>query len=500
MDRWLPLELNPGALPLGAEVGPWRVIGWRGQGSYGTLYRVERIGAESQGHCALKIAHHPGDERFEREAQLLSRLQHPNVPRLHGHGHWRHPHGAFPFLVMEWVEGISLYPWATQHAPTSRRVLEVLAQVARALAATHAAGAVHRDVKGDNMLVRLEDGRPFLLDFGAGKYAGAPSLTPQVLPVTTAEYRDPEAWAFLHRFAQHPEARYEASAGDDLFALGMTGYRLVTGQYPPLADARMKGSELWRPGGPGPRPPRALNPRVSQGLERLLLRLLAVEPQQRFAGQALWAAQALEQAARDEGAEADRALYDKKAAVSASWVPRGAPAPEPVPPEFSTPEPPAQPEPVAARPSFEKPPTEARAGKARWLALAAAGMLLVCARWLAWEGAAPDRAQVQEQEARVDPSRDGGAAGLGDAPRTAPAVGSMAADKPRSLARQMPKAPLPGQRTPPCDQQGEVEVHGGCWYELARPSPPCRDATYEWKGGCYVPSTSTTRPPTSDAP
>jgi serine/threonine-protein kinase len=68
---------------------------------------------------------------------------------------------------MEWVEGTSLYDWARAHRPSSRQVLSRLASLARALEATRAVGGVHRDVKGDNVLVREVDGQPFLLDFGS---------------------------------------------------------------------------------------------------------------------------------------------------------------------------------------------------------------------------------------------------------------------------------------------------------------------------------------------
>lgn len=71
---------------------------------------------------------------------------------------------------MEWVEGESLHEWAAWRNPTSRQVAGVLAQVSRALEATHAVEGLHRDVKGDNVLVRLADSRVFLMDFGAGDY------------------------------------------------------------------------------------------------------------------------------------------------------------------------------------------------------------------------------------------------------------------------------------------------------------------------------------------
>jgi serine/threonine protein kinase len=182
---------------------------------------VESEGHEAQGEFALKLAIHAGDERFGREAQLLSRIQSPHVPRLYEQGKWEHPSGVFPYLVMEWVEGEPLYAWAARRNPTSRQMLRVLAQVARALAATHAAGGVHRDVKGANVLVRPADGRVFLTDFGAGHYRGAATLTSKLLPPGTPAYRSPEAWAFLSAFVRHPTAHYPASACDDLFAFGV---------------------------------------------------------------------------------------------------------------------------------------------------------------------------------------------------------------------------------------------------------------------------------------
>lgn len=70
------------ALRPGTLVGSWRVVSRRGQGSYGVVYRAEPVGARGGKPGALKVALHAGDERFEREVELLSRIRHPNVPRL----------------------------------------------------------------------------------------------------------------------------------------------------------------------------------------------------------------------------------------------------------------------------------------------------------------------------------------------------------------------------------------------------------------------------------
>jgi serine/threonine protein kinase len=88
------------------------VLGWGGRGAFGTIYRVERVGREAAGSFALKLAICSGDERFEREAWLLSRIRSPHVPRFEEQGIWEHPAGAFPYLVMEWVDGEPLYDWA----------------------------------------------------------------------------------------------------------------------------------------------------------------------------------------------------------------------------------------------------------------------------------------------------------------------------------------------------------------------------------------------------
>ena len=197
-----PLWLPPGTL-----VGEWRVLDCLGHGAHGLVFRALRVGHEHEGPVALKLALFPWDPRFMREVALLSLVLHPGVPRLRGHGFFKHPSGTtHPYLVMDWVGGLPLYDWARQSNPSSRQVLQLLAQLARVLEATHAACALHRDVKGENVLVRRADGHALLMDFGSSHYQGAARLTWQAPPPGTPAYRSPEAAVFWRRSVGEPHA------------------------------------------------------------------------------------------------------------------------------------------------------------------------------------------------------------------------------------------------------------------------------------------------------
>jgi len=492
------LEVDPLCLPLGMLVGPWRVKGFRSRGSYGSLYRVERVGREEEGSFALKLAVYPRDERFAREGWLLSRIQSPYVPRFYAQGVWEHPSGPFPYLVMEWIDGESLYEWAGQRNPTERQVLRVLAQVARALEATHAAGGVHRDVKGGNVLVRLTDSRAFLTDFGAGHYRGAATLTSKLLPPSTPAYRSPEAWAFLHAFRRHPTIVYPASACDDLFAMGVMAYRLVTDEYPPSTDPDEPGAEVWREGGVGPRPPRELSPQVSPALDSILLRLLAVAPEVRFKGKVRGAVEALEQAERAR-TEADTPLFSWGLEDGTRWRSReGVQRLE----EWDA----SVREQLALREAKERAGAEAASELAPprvlvrvWgseMAVAVLGLLLagLAVAWLH-----PGLMDPQNASAMV--SRTSDIVAVGDRAIPASMLAPMHTDNARpGVGLPMPEKPFPGQRTPPCNRNGEVTIRGGCWYELARAKLPCREDAYDWDGACYLPSYPPRRQPTTQPP
>jgi hypothetical protein len=132
MDRPQVPALHPAHLPPGTVVGPWRVVAWANRGVHGAVYRAVRVGHEHTEPVALKLALFPSDPRFAREVSLLSRTHHPSVPRLLDHGVWRHPFGStHPYLTMEWVEGVPLYAWAVQRAPSSAQVMRLFAQLAR---------------------------------------------------------------------------------------------------------------------------------------------------------------------------------------------------------------------------------------------------------------------------------------------------------------------------------------------------------------------------------
>ncbi len=524
-------DLAPASLPPGTEVGSWRVLERRGRGNYGAVYRVESV--DGSGPFALKLATHPVDPRFDREAELLARIRHSGVPRLHAHGLWPHPAGPFPFLVMEWVEGQPLYDWGLEQHPTSRQVLRLLAQVARALDATHSVDAVHRDVKGDNVLVRVSDGEAILTDFGAGHFRGAPTLTAPPLPPGTPPYRSPEAVRFQWDYRSHPTAHYAAQPADDVYALGVTAYRLVTGTYPP--PPRGTGAEE---GDVAPLlPPRLRNPAVCGELDALILHMLADPPEERLGGgSAAVVARALEEAMRTASPLADLPLSVpaaqpdvKSAGYEPSWVRTGegvahaqdaghvpsrtdtpviefAPAPPPLPAHPSrgahapSPPPRSGPHPEPPSPSSHGPADSLHdADRWPWLAVATVVVSLLSAA-TGWFLHPTHADSPMAQASAHEETRDGGTVAVGDAAVASPVtilapVPSFSL--PPGLSLPMPDRPFPGQRKPPCNRKGEVELRGGCWYELARVKSPCDEDAYDYKGACYLPSFPVQRPHTS---
>ncbi|MFP2927762.1 serine/threonine-protein kinase [Pyxidicoccus sp. 3LG] len=395
-----PHFLEPARLPLGTRIGPWRVLEPRGRGACGAVYRAIDVDG-AVGPVALKLALLSRDERFAREVELLSRIHHPSVPRLVDSGEWRGPSGVvFPYLVMEWVEGVPLYDWARSHRPDSRKVLQVLAMLARALEAVHAAGAVHRDLKGDNILFSDTDGRAFLTDFGSGYYMGASRLTREQFPPGTPAYRSPEAWRSVPRGVP-----YAPGPADDVFVLGVTAYRLATGDYPSELEMKEEAARGQKLG------------RCCGELRALISRMMSMEPEAR--GSARELAEALESATREAGPEADVPLIGLREA----------------PPVFAR---------VSSRRVPRRFPT---APRSHWRMAAGVGVPL--ALGVGWalgllSGAEPEQARV----AVYVEAKDGGAVAGGDSALSAPLTATVAPSKWSAIALDMPPSSSQGR----CDR------------------------------------------------
>ncbi|MCP3140823.1 serine/threonine protein kinase [Pyxidicoccus xibeiensis] len=459
--------LNPARLPPGTQVGPWRVVSRMGMGTYGAVYLAVSSEPDAPSPVALKLALYPRDARFPREEELLSRVDHPAVPRLWDSGDWKDARGTrYPYLAMELVEGTSLYTWASANPPTSRQVLRLLALLARALEATHAAGGVHRDVKGDNVLVRHSDGRVFLTDFGSGHFLGASTLTPPPFPPGTPTYRSPEAWRHVLLRQGDMSVPYAPGPPDDVFALGMTAYRLVADDYPLSMDATDEASRRWYLEGVLPPTPRARNRRCSEELSELISRMLATTPEAR--GSARELAVALEGAARRAEPEADEPLFLREVPVTND-----------------------------ARPL---PRVQHKRWRPRRVGASLGASLALGAVWLLSRPTSKDSAEVHASV--HEESMDGGTAAVGDTALTAPVAPVRAPSAWSVIAVDVPPKPLPGQTRPDatgrCPHRTYTAINGGCWRKLAIEAKDC-DASgdYVYRGACYTPVFPPQRPATS---
>jgi serine/threonine protein kinase len=524
MDGPSAHPLHPAQLPPGTQVGSWRVEGWAGCGVYGAVYRAVPIEAEHATPVALKLALHPADPRFAREVELLSRLSHPSVPGLVAQGDWHHPGGTrYPFVAMEWVDGVPLYHWARLHPASCQQVLHWLAQLASALAALHAQGLLHRDVKGANILVRRADSRAVLTDFGTGIYPGAATLTPPMVFPGTPAYRSPESWLFELQFYREPTARYVAGPADDLYALGVTACTLLTGEYPEPGEPTQDEHGTWHLEAVMAPPSLLSDPRVEPRLRALVLRMLSVHPEERGTATAL--AEALELAAEHPAPQSAQPCFTGQP-LPASALPQQQAAAAPGPGSLKHLGDDGL-EVRAARPRELAPPLEAQepppeessvaggsAGRLRlraptwpaWpsLALAAASLALTVWTWWAAPRGPLEVPSVAHAEASGVETPDAGTAGLGEVAATTSLEEASAPPTQEGVTESPLPEPLPGQLRPDekgrCPPKGLVALNGGCWVETALDPEKCTELGGQMsKGTCYVPFIPRGRRPNSSS-
>jgi predicted Ser/Thr protein kinase len=267
----------PLVIPPGTEVRGFLIELELGAGGFGTVFRARR----GERRYALKFIHRKDAGGWaQREVESLLRVSHRNVVRFEGCGFWPDDTREYLVVIMDHVEGHQLDRWAQEENPDARQAAQKVLGVARALAWIHRAGVIHRDLKEPNIIVRAADGEAVLVDFGVSGGTNMSQATRGVLPPCTLEYRAPEAWRFLRDKARQPGTRYQPGPADDLYALGVVLYRLLTGRYPcaGATEAEQAEATLHQV----PEPPHAVNPRVPEALSAICMKLLEKQPEDRY--------------------------------------------------------------------------------------------------------------------------------------------------------------------------------------------------------------------------
>jgi eukaryotic-like serine/threonine-protein kinase len=266
-----PVPPRPRGALSGTALGGYQLESLLGDGAMGEVYRARE--RHTGQHVAVKVlieskTQNPSvRERFEREWRVMQGISHPNVIALLD---WpKHKQGVL-YFAMELLDGETLYHRLEREKVPPDVAVTVFEQLAEALAAVHAAGIVHRDVKPQNIFLSEDASgktRVKLLDFGLARVAGS-QITGSGLIVGTPAYVAPEQ-----------------ASGDkvdervDVYALGLVMYRVLTGQHPFSSDDQVTtlGHQLLSP----PPPLSWLDEDVPEALEALVLSMLRKRPEDR---------------------------------------------------------------------------------------------------------------------------------------------------------------------------------------------------------------------------
>ncbi len=213
---------------IGTRIGAYRVVSVLGHGGMSTVYRGERDDSQYQQTVAIKILQHATlhprlRSRLHSERHILATLDNPSIARLIDSGDLE---DGTPYLVMEFVDGVSIDTYCDSRTLFVRERLELFIQVCAAVQYAHRNLVVHRDIKPSNIFV-TDQGAPKLLDFGIAKLLAPESLS-HTLPVTRLQERilTPE------NAAPEQVLGRPITTATDIYALGVLLYQLLTGRSP----------------------------------------------------------------------------------------------------------------------------------------------------------------------------------------------------------------------------------------------------------------------------
>lgn len=259
------MSFNPGE-----NVGPYQIIEQLGQGGMASVYKAYHAALDR--YVALKVLHQAFNSdatfigRFQREARVVAKLEHPNIVPVYDYAE----HEGRPYLVMKFIEGDTLKAHMSAGALTSQEIEQVMETVGSALGYAHRQGVLHRDIKPSNVLISNENVL-YLADFGLARIAQAGESTLSSDSIMgTPQYISPE----------QAMGKKDLDGKTDIYSFGVMLYEMVVGQVPFNADTPFSiiHDHIYTP-----LPlPRSVNPKVPESVQRVLLKSLAKNRDDRY--------------------------------------------------------------------------------------------------------------------------------------------------------------------------------------------------------------------------
>ena len=256
---------------IGENIGPYRLIEKLGKGGMATVFKAYHPSLDR--YVAIKALHpafmeHPGFiERFEREAKVVAKLEHPNIVPIYDFSEYEDR----PYLVLKYVRGETLKARLDKAKLTYKESRHIFRVIASALSYAHQEGVLHRDVKPSNVLLDKAGG-VYLADFGLARMTetSQTTLSGQMM-MGTPHYISPEQAKGLGNL----------DSGTDIYSLGIMMYELLVGDVPYQADTPFSviHDHIY-----SPLPlPRDMNPDLNEDIQRAILKSLAKKREDRFA-------------------------------------------------------------------------------------------------------------------------------------------------------------------------------------------------------------------------